>query len=195
MVSFGQGLFKKVEKKDEFGDVIGTKLQARAAGYFSNSATNNSKLFVSLVLDKREKETYDEWLKRYNSFGFIKEMTKGERKKYFKRYGKQYFERDNSLLGHIKIYLLEYGKNPAFINNDFIMISIKLADGTKLSFGKKVNRRIMITGYELGSEDYEPKESKVYNAITNSNDSIEFVIRTSINTVYKFKLNPPPSNS
>lgn len=47
MVSFGQGLFKKVEKKDEFGDVIGTKLQARAANssYILNKPTITAKEF------------------------------------------------------------------------------------------------------------------------------------------------------
>ena len=32
VVSFAQGLFKEVDKKDEFGDVIGTKLSAKAIG-------------------------------------------------------------------------------------------------------------------------------------------------------------------
>ena len=41
-VSFAQGLFKEVDKKDEFGDVIGTKLSAKAIGSFANTATLNS---------------------------------------------------------------------------------------------------------------------------------------------------------
>jgi len=190
MVSFGQGLFKEVDKKDEFGDVIGTKLSAKAIGSFANTATLNSDLIVSLVYEKREKETYDECLKRYNSFGFIKEMTKRERKKYFKRYGQQNFTQDNSVLGFIKIYLLEYGDKIAFLNNEYAKVSIKLSDGTKLSYSDKANKRILIAGYESENDNYNKDERDVYDAIINATESIDFVIITS-SSRYKFTLNPP----
>ena len=189
-VSFAQGLFKGVDKKDEFGDVIGTKLRAKAIGSFANTATLNSDLIVSLVYEKREKETYDEWFERYNSFGFIKEMTKNERKKYFKRYGQQYFTEDNSVLGFINIYLFEYGDKIASLINEYVKVSIKLSDGTKLSYSDKANRRIVIAGNESENSNYKKDERDVYDAIVNATESIDFVIITS-SSRYKFTLNPP----
>jgi len=43
LVSFGQGIFKEVEKKDEFGDVVGTELVNISEGTFSNNAEKDEK--------------------------------------------------------------------------------------------------------------------------------------------------------
>ena len=205
-----QGLFKKIELVDEFGDKIGEVKGNYAFGTFSNSATNNSKLKVFLQLKEfpnfnDHKEYQNHLIKQLSEEGFSQEIIN-----FWEYRGRKSLKFDvKAIKGDITFKLFEYEEHIAQgFGNDLRgiagQISIKMKDGKKLS--ATINNlfvsgtgTIKIRGYKESSKELKMmkkslkwgivdwKETEIYNAISTSKDPIDVVISVD-NSTYKFKI-------
>lgn len=205
-----QGLFKKIQLVDEFGDKIGEVKGNYANGTFSNSATNNSKLKVFLQLKEfpnfNDYKVYQNHLiKQLSEEGFSQEIIN-----YWAYRGKKSLKLDMKIIkGDIIFKLFEYGEHIAQGFGDDLrgiagQISVKMKDGRKLraAIGNlfvSETGTIKIRGYKESSKELKTmktslkwglvdwKETEIYNAILTSKDPIDVVISVD-NSTYKFKI-------
>lgn len=208
----GQSLFKTIQLVDEFGDKIGEVKGSYAYGTFSNSATNNSKLKVSLQLKEfpnfNDYKVYqNQLIKQLSEEGFSQDIIN-----YWAYRGKKSLQFDmKAIKGDITFKLFEYGEHLAQgfggkIGGIAGQISVKMKDGRKLraaisNLFVSETGTIKIRGYKESSKEskimkgalkwglIDWKETEIYNAILTSKEPIDVVISVDFST-YKFKITP-----
>lgn len=194
-IASSQSLFREVDKKDEFGDVIGKELVNITEGKFSNSATNNSKLLVKVVYEKSQIITRKQLIEKLSTMKRFSNYSEKEKKEYLKKYGDSDLRNTNSISGRLKFYLFEYERNQVIFNREKINMSVKLSDGRKLRSTFDILKSITLKGIRNNIDrsqiqvSINPEKEKIYNAIVNSKNHVDIVIQTQ-NSIYEFRLNP-----
>jgi len=166
IVSFGQGMFKEVEKKDEFGDVVGTELVNISEGTFSNNAEKDEYFKVKVILSdypypqyskssRPNLNSFEEYLKDMkNIYPFkinpddSKSMVKNKTRDYnywVKKEAKYTYEKALSFVGRIDFIFFKYENLQRYTPSRNNTVKIKFSDGTK-SISFLENRGIFL-GY------------------------------------------------
>ena len=176
-----QGLFKKIELVDEFGDKIGEVKGNYAFGTFSNSATNNSKLKVFVQLKEfpnfnDNKEYKNHLIKELSEEGFSQKIIN-----FWVNRGKKSINFEKEIIkGDITLKLFEYEEHIAQgfgneLRGKAGQIFIKMKDGRKLravinNLYVSETGTIKIRGYKESSKELKTmkKSRKLKTMIANS---------------------------
>ena len=196
--SFAQGLFKKVDLKDDFGDAIGTQLVNIAEGVFSNSATQNEFLVVKVTYKKaKENPSYDKYVenKLNDDSYYLYNKSKMYKKAWIRRDSKKKYEEDTSFIGAIFFEFFQYKDlQPYFVSDRAFNIQMKFSDGSKFDTSIVAPlRQVAIMGYKELSFDESPSfrnrnykntfyngeiiyDEYLVNKLASENEPVEMVI-------------------
>lgn len=210
--SFGQSLFKEIDKKDEFGDVVGTQLVNVSEGVFSNSASQNQFLVAKVTYQKAEKyPTYEEFVEdKLNNDLLFKNKSKLKKKHWVKNESKNEYEAKTSFVGNIHFDFFQYDDlQPYVVIDRTSIIKLKFSDGTKADLNLLPPFPIItISGYKklsfeepphMGNRKYRNTiigkeiywDSFIVEKIANSKEPIEVVV---YNGLSKFQFTMKTNN-
>lgn len=208
--SFAQSLFKEIDKKDEFGDVVGTQLVNVSEGIFSNSATQNQFLVAKVTYQKAEENpTYEEFVEdKLNNDLLLKSDSKMARKWWVKKKSKNEYDAKISFVGNIHFDFFQYDDLQPYVPIDRTsIIKLKFSDGTKADLNLLPPFPIIsIRGYKklsfeepphMGNRKYRNTiigeevywDSFIVEKIANSKEPIEVVVYNGLSK-FQFTMKP-----